>query len=60
MSLTPSIPFTQQNFFLEGYKQVRMQTRGALQHTQTPALDRSAIGTKLNQTLTHMTNQGSH
>ena len=35
-----------------GCKQVQMQTRGALQHTQTPALDQLVIGTKLFQILT--------
>ena len=30
-----------------GHERVRMRTRGTLQHTQTPALDRSAIGTEV-------------
>ena len=39
------------SLFHIGCEWVRMWTRDALQHTQTPALDRSAIETKLREEL---------
>ena len=39
---------------------MQTQTRGALQHTQTLAPDRSAIGTELYLIFPHMTNHGRY